>query len=174
MTRQKSPFCFSPLSKECMDMTWFNTSSSGLWNTVQSNHTETVQRTYALHDIILVTYYWNIISNASYWSLLSHSSGRNSAVHLHLRENNHSFADNNVYILAREDRWFEKRSKRIHLCQTGTTVFEGGLRHYISPTYSSLPRQLDNNSHLGSPSLSNPHEGRLASTTLKLRAHMCP
>ena len=40
----------------------------------------------------------------------------------------------------------------------------GGLRHYSSHTYnaalSSLPRQLDNRSHLGSPTLSNPHDGR--------------
>ena len=53
----------------------------------------------------------------------ANSSGQDSAVHLHLKENNHSFEDNNVNILTREDRWFE-RSKRINLCQTGTTVFE--------------------------------------------------
>ena len=38
----------------------------------------------------------------------------------------------------------------------------GHLRYYLSPTYnailSSLPRQLNNQSHLGSPSLSNPIE----------------
>ena len=45
---------------------------------------------------------------------------------------------------------------------------------------SSLPRQLNNHSHLGSPNPSNTHDGRLgqtpqdAPTTLKLRAHMCP
>ena len=43
---------------------------------------------------------------------------------------------------------------------------EGVLRHYLSPTYnivlSSLPRRLINHSHLGSPSPSNPHDGRLS------------
>lgn len=39
----------------------------------------------------------------------------------------------------------------------------GGLRLYLTPTYtavlSSLPRELNNHSHVGSPSHSNPHEG---------------
>ena len=46
----------------------------------------------------------------------------------------------------REDRWFERG-------------------RYVSPTYNavltSLPRLLNNYSHLGSPSVRNPHEGRL-------------
>lgn len=44
-----------------------------------------------------------------------------TAVHLYLK--NHSFENNNVKILAREDRWFE-RGERIYLCQTGMTVIE--------------------------------------------------
>ena len=37
----------------------------------------------------------------------ANSSGQDSAVHLHLKEKNHSFEDKNANILAREDRWFE-------------------------------------------------------------------
>ena len=41
----------------------------------------------------------------------------------------------------------------------------GGLRHYLSPNYnaalSSLLRQLNNHSHLGSSSPSYQHKGRL-------------
>ena len=47
----------------------------------------------------------------------ANSSGRDSAVHLHLKGNNHSFQDNNV------NRWFE-RGVKIHLCQTGLNGFE--------------------------------------------------
>ena len=36
------------------------------------------------------------------------SSGPDSDVHLHLKEKNHSLEDNNVNILARKDRYFEK------------------------------------------------------------------
>lgn len=35
------------------------------------------------------------------------SSGLVFAVHVHLKEKNHSCEDNNVNIMAREDRWFE-------------------------------------------------------------------
>ena len=41
----------------------------------------------------------------------ANSSGQDTAVHLHLREKNHDFEDNNVNILAREDRWFERGVK---------------------------------------------------------------
>ena len=66
---------------------------------------------------------------------------------------NHSFEDNNVNILAREDRWFErgvKESIYIKLEQLSLNR-GGGLQHYLSPTYnavlSSLPRHLNNHSH---------------------------
>ena len=39
------------------------------------------------------------------------SSGLDSAVYLHLKEKTHSFEDNNVHILDREDRWFERGVK---------------------------------------------------------------
>ena len=41
----------------------------------------------------------------------ANSPGQDSAVHLHLKEKNHSFEDNNVNILAREHRWFERGVK---------------------------------------------------------------
>ena len=61
----------------------------------------------------------------------ANSSGQNSAVHLHVNNTNHSFEDNNVNILAREDRWIER-----------------GVKESI---YVKLE----------SPSLRNPHEGWL-------------
>ena len=41
----------------------------------------------------------------------ANSSGKDSAVHLHLKEKNHYFQDNNVNILSTEDRWFEREVK---------------------------------------------------------------
>ena len=40
---------------------------------------------------------------AQHWR--ANSSGQDSAVHLHLEENNHSFEENNVKLLSREGRW---------------------------------------------------------------------
>ena len=88
----------------------------------------------------------------------ANSSGQDSAVHLHLREKNHSFEDNNVNISAREDRWFERGVKESIFVKLEQLSLNGecGLRHYLSITYnavlSSPPRQLNNLSHLGSPS----------------------
>ena len=45
------------------------------------------------------------------------SSGQDSAVHPHLKKKGHSFDDNNVNVLAGEDRWFER-------LETGTCIFE--------------------------------------------------
>ena len=39
------------------------------------------------------------------------SLGLDSVVHMHLKEKNHTFEDNNVNILSREDRWFERGVK---------------------------------------------------------------
>lgn len=97
----------------------------------------------------------------------ANSSGEDSAVHLHLKEKNHSFEDNNVNILAREHRWFKrgvKESIYVKLEQPSLNT-GGGLQHYLSPTsygeLSSLSRHLNYHSHLGSSSPSNPHEGKL-------------
>lgn len=40
-------------------------------------------------------------------------SGRDSAVHLHLKDKEYSFEDNNVHILAREDIWSEGGVKEV-------------------------------------------------------------
>ena len=66
----------------------------------------------------------------------ANSSGQDSAVHLHLKEKNHSYEDNSAHMLAREDRWFERV-----------------VKEYI---YFKL-----NHLHLGSPTPSSPHKGWL-------------
>ena len=68
--------------------------------------------------------------------------------------------------LLTDNRWFErgvKGSINIKL-ERPSLNRGGGLRHYLSPSYdvvpSSLPRHVDNHSHLGSPSCNNSHESR--------------
>ena len=98
--------------------------------------------------------------------MTANSSGRDSTFHFHLKENNHSFEENNVNILAKENRWFERGVKEsIYVKLEQRSLNRGvGLQHYLSPTYntvlSSLPRQLNNYSHLGSPSPRNQNEGQ--------------
>lgn len=41
------------------------------------------------------------------------ASGPGSAVHLHLKDKGPFFEDNNVHILGREDRWFERGVKKV-------------------------------------------------------------
>ena len=61
--------------------------------------------------------------------------------------------------------WPEKKDglKEELTMEQPSSISGGGLRYSLSPTHnavlSSLPRQLNNHSHLGSPNLSNPHEG---------------
>ena len=92
--------------------------------------------------------------------------------------------NHNVNILARDDRWpFErgvKESIYVNL-ERPSLKRGGGPRQYLSTTYntvqSSLPRQLNNHSHLGSPSLRNQHvsgSGQWPESGLKLRAHTWP
>ena len=38
----------------------------------------------------------------------ANSSGKDSAVYLHLKDKGHSFDDHNVHILDRENMWFER------------------------------------------------------------------
>lgn len=40
------------------------------------------------------------------------SSGRYSAVHLHLKDKDHSFENSNAKSFVREDRWFKRRVKK--------------------------------------------------------------
>ena len=64
--------------------------------------------------------------------------GQDSAAKLYLREINNSFKDNNVNLLAREDRWFERGVKEsIYVKLERPSVNRGGgLRHFLSPTYN--------------------------------------
>ena len=78
------------------------------------------------------------------------------AVHLHLKEKQHSFEADNVHVLDKEDRWFEKGVKEpiyIKLKQTSLNR-RGGLRCRFSATYNtllkSLRRELHHCSHIGS------------------------
>ena len=95
------------------------------------------------------------------------TSGQDSAVHLHLKETNHSFEENNVNILVREDSWIEREVKEsIYVKMEQPSLNRGGrLRLYLSLTHnaalSSLPREHNNHSHLGSPRPNKPHEGQL-------------
>ena len=99
----------------------------------------------------------------------ANSSDQDSAVHLHLKETNHSFKDYNVDILRKkdkmEDRWFWRGIKQsICVKLEQLSLNRGGdLWDYLSPTdngvLSSLHRHLNNHSHQGSPSSSDPHEG---------------
>ena len=88
-------------------------------------------------------------------------------MNLHLKEKNHSFEDNSVNILTSEDGWFERgvlESIDIKLERPSLTR-GAGLRYYLSPAYdtvlSSLPRQLNNYSHLRSSTPRNPHKNLL-------------
>ncbi|KAM7378702.1 hypothetical protein PAMP_004307 [Pampus punctatissimus] len=78
------------------------------------------------------------------------SSGLDSAVYLHLKEKAHSFEDNNVHILDREDRWFERGVKEAIYVKIEKPTLNrgGGLRHHLSPIYnaalSSIPRRFSN------------------------------
>ena len=80
----------------------------------------------------------------------ANSSGPDSAVHLHIKEKAHSFDDNNVQILDREDRWFERGVKEAIYVKVEKPSLNrgGGLRYQLSPIYnaalSSLPRRLNN------------------------------
>ena len=80
----------------------------------------------------------------------ANSSGQDSAVHLHLKETTHSFEDENVHILDREERWFERGVREAIYVKVEKPSLNrgGGLRHHLSPTYnavlSSLPRRFNN------------------------------
>jgi len=66
--------------------------------------------------------------------LQRNSSGQDSAVHIHLKDKTHSFEDNNVHILAWEDRWFERGVKEAIFVNLKKQSLNrgGGLRHNLS------------------------------------------
>ncbi len=79
----------------------------------------------------------------------ANSSGQDSAVYLHLKDRGHSFEDQQVHILDREDGRFERGVKEAIYTRVEKPLLNrgGGLRHHLSPTYnavlSSLPRKLN-------------------------------
>ncbi|XP_070835613.1 uncharacterized protein [Chaetodon trifascialis] len=77
----------------------------------------------------------------------ANSSGLDSAVYLHLKEEAHSFEDKNVHILDREDRWFERGVREaIHVKVEKPSLNRGGgLRHHLSPTYSAKKKNKNKN-----------------------------
>lgn len=62
------------------------------------------------------------------------SSGQDSAVHLNIKDKGDSSSNENVQIVAREDRWFEKRKKSPH--QPGGTITPHKYSHV--PLMSNL------------------------------------
>ncbi|XP_038148866.1 uncharacterized protein LOC119788543, partial [Cyprinodon tularosa] len=67
------------------------------------------------------------------------ASGQDSAVHLHLVDKGHSFEDQNVHILDKENRWFERGVKEaIYVKREKPTLNRGGgLRFQLPKTYNS-------------------------------------
>ena len=91
------------------------------------------------------------------------------AVHLHLKQTNRSCKDDNVNMLSREDKWYERgvnesiyvKLERLSLNRRWT---ETSLITTYNTELTSLLRELNNRSHLGSPRLRNSHEGQLDHT----------
>ena len=87
-------------------------------------------------------------------------------VHSYLKEKGLSFEDENVYVLNREDRWFERVVKEAIYVKVEQPSLNrgGGRRHQQSATYNAilkfLPRKLNHSSHLGSCETSNSHDDR--------------
>ena len=86
------------------------------------------------------------------------SSGQDLAVHLHLKESEHSFEDSQVCVLEREGRWFEQGVKEaIHVKLKKTSLNQGGgLRRFLSPTDTVLHSLEQNSKH--SHRLTRPEE----------------
>ena len=74
----------------------------------------------------------------------ANSSGPESAVFLHLKKEGHSFQDENVQILDREERWFERGVKEAIYVKIKKPSLNrgGGLRHNLSTTYNAVLSQL--------------------------------
>ena len=74
----------------------------------------------------------------------ANSSGPESAVFLHLKKEGHSFQDENVQILDREDKWFERGVKEAIYVKIKKPSLNrgGGLRHNLSTTYNAVLSHL--------------------------------
>ena len=68
------------------------------------------------------------------------SSGQDSAVYLHLQASGHSFNDEDVHILDREERWYEGAVKEdIYVKRERPSLNGGGgLRVHLSPSYNAV------------------------------------
>ena len=104
--------------------------------------------------------------------------GKNSAVHLHLKEKGHSFKDSNVHVLDVKDRWYERGINEViyaHL-EKPSLNRGGGLRHHLSTTYNAvfgaLPRRLKPHTHLGPCEPRVLHETRGEGPTLSSDSHL--
>ena len=67
------------------------------------------------------------------------SSGQDSAVYTHLQASGHSFKDEDVKILDREERWFERGVKEAIFVKRERPSLNrgGGLRVHLSPSYNA-------------------------------------
>ncbi|XP_061603008.1 uncharacterized protein LOC133464838 [Cololabis saira] len=76
------------------------------------------------------------------------SSGQDSAVYTHLQKEKHSFRDQDVHVLDREDGWFERGVREAIYVKVERPSLNrgGGLRHHLSSSYNAvlktLPRRL--------------------------------
>ena len=59
---------------------------------------------------------------------------------MHLKESGHSFEDNQLHVLEREDCWFARGVKEaFHFKLNKPSLNRGGsLRHFLSPTYNAV------------------------------------
>ena len=73
------------------------------------------------------------------------SSGKNSALHLHLKESGHSFKDSQIRVVEREDRWFESGVKEAIHVKLKFFSRGGVLRHFLSPPYNAVLLSLGQN-----------------------------
>ena len=74
----------------------------------------------------------------------ANTSGMDSAVFLHLKKEGHSFQDENVRILDREERWFERGVKEAIYVKVARPSLNrgGGLRFQLPSTYNAVFSQL--------------------------------
>lgn len=75
---------------------------------------------------------------------IEESPQQDSAVHLHQKVKGHSFKDASVYILDREDRWFERRVKEaIYIyCERSPLNRVGDLRQQLSASPEICSQEL--------------------------------
>ena len=72
------------------------------------------------------------------------SAGNESAVYTHLSQSKHNFQDEDVLILDKESRWFERGVREaIYVNSENPSLNRGGgLRHNLSLVYNPIIRKL--------------------------------